>query len=123
MLEELGLEYELKTYKREQMLAPAEMKEIHPIGKSPILSIEAEGVSNPLILAESAVMVEYLIDHFGPQLAPQQRYQQGKDGQVGGETEEWLRYRYYMHYTEGSLMTLMVVAILVGSKFLGPYIV
>ena len=117
MLEELGLDYELKIYKREKMLAPAELKDVHPLGKSPVISIEADGLSKPLVLAESGLMVEYIIDHFGRQLAPQQRYQEGKDGRIGGETEEWLRYRYYMHYTEGSLMTLMVVAILVKGEF------
>ena len=98
------------------MLAPAELKEIHALGKSPVISIEAEGMSKPLILAESGLIIEYLIDHFKPELAPP-RYVEGKEGQIGGESEEWLRYRYFMHYTEGSLMILMVVAILVGCMY------
>lgn len=101
------------------MLAPAELKEIHPLGKSPVVSIEAEGMSKPLILAESGLITEYLIDHFKPELAPP-RYVEGKESQIGGESEEWLRYRYYMHYTEGSLMILMVVALLVRSMYC-PY--
>ena len=109
------MQYELKTYKREKMLAPAELKEVHPLGKSPIISIETEEMPKPLILAESGPIVEYLTDHFNPGLTPT-RYQAGKEGQIGGETEEWLRYRYLMHYVEGSLMILMVVAIIARSQ-------
>lgn len=97
------------------MLAPKELKDVHPLGKFPIISIEAEGMSEPLVLAESGVIVEYLVDHFGPQLAPK-RYMEGKEGQIGGESEAWLRYRYYMHYTEGSIMLYVVVGILVKRK-------
>ncbi|KAL9114200.1 MAG: hypothetical protein Q9187_007505, partial [Circinaria calcarea] len=113
LLEELNVEYELKTYKRVKMQAPAELKDIHPLGKSPVISIEAEGMSKPMVIAESGLITEYLIDHFKPELAPE-RYADGKEGQIGGESEEWLRYRYYMHYTEGSLMALMLVALLVA---------
>lgn len=108
-------DYELKTYKRQSMLAPPEFKEIHPLGKAPLISIEAEGLSKPLVLAESGPIVEYLCDHFGPWLVPK-RYQDGKDGQIGGETESWLRYQYYMHYAEGSLMPILLVALLVNSR-------
>ena len=97
------------------MLAPKVLEEVHPLGKSPIISIEAEGMSKPLVLAESGLIVEYLVDHFGPWLAPK-RYVQGKEGHVGAESEEWLRYRYYMHYVEGSLMPYMVVGLLAESK-------
>ena len=117
------MQYELKTYKRENMLAPAELKDVHPLGKSPIISIETEDMPKPLILAESGPIVEYLIDHFNPGLIPT-RYQAGKEGQIGMETEEWLRYRYFMHYAEGSLMTPMVLAIIFGGKkrrdYVGP---
>ena len=115
LLEESKLQYELKTYKRQNLLAPAELKDIHPLGKAPIVSIETEGMPKPLILAESGPIVEYLTDHFNPGLIPT-RYPVGKEGQIGMETEEWLRYRYLMHYTEGSLMTLMLVKLLMGSK-------
>ena len=97
------------------MLAPAEFKEIHPLGKAPIITIETEGMSKPLALAESGLMVEYLVDHFGPWLAPK-RYKEGKEGQIGGETEEWMRYKYFLHYAEGSLMTPLIVAVLVGGE-------
>ena len=109
------MEYELKTYKRKNMLAPPELKHIHPLGKSPIISVQAEGMSEPLILAESGSIIEYIIDHFGPQLTPK-RYEEGKEGLVGGETEEWIRYRYFMHYGEGSLMPYLVVWLVMNSK-------
>ena len=87
------MDYELKTYKRSKdMLAPKELKDVHPLGKSPVVSIDVEGMSKPIILAESGLIVEYLIDHFGPRLAPK-RYLEGKENRVGGETEEWFRYR------------------------------
>ena len=93
------------------MLAPPELKKVHPLGKSPLVSVQAEGATEPLVLAESVLITEYLIDHFGPWLAPT-RYQKGKEGQVQGETEEWLRYRYFMHYAEGTLMPYLVVALI-----------
>ncbi|CAF9907682.1 MAG: hypothetical protein ALECFALPRED_003751 [Alectoria fallacina] len=107
LLTELDVPYDLQTYKRQSMLAPPELKEIHPLGKSPLVTIstpsDAAAAAVPLVLAESSFIVEYLIDHFGPRFAPA-RYESGKEGQVGGETEAWVRYRYYMHYAEGSLM-------------------
>ena len=111
LMEELNLEYELKTYKRQNMLAPDELKEVHPLGKAPLISLESEASEKPIILAESGAIFEYLIDHFGPHLGPT-RYEDGKDGQVGGETESWLRYRFYMHFAEGSLMPLLVTMLL-----------
>ncbi|KAI4221724.1 MAG: hypothetical protein L6R36_006692 [Xanthoria steineri] len=111
LLEELKIDYELKTYKRVNMVAPPELQEIHPLGKSPLLSVQAEGAPEPLVLAESGLIAEYLIEHFGPSLAPNQ-YQNGKEGQVQGETEEWLRYRYFMHYAEGTLMPFLVIALI-----------
>lgn len=115
LLEELKVDYELKAYKRKGVLAPPELKEIHPLGKSPLLTVEAEGASEPLVLAESANIVEYLVDHYGSRLVPK-RYLEGKDGQIGGETEQWLRYRYYMHYAEGTLMPYLIVKLLLNSR-------
>ena len=69
------------------------------------------------MIAESAVIAEYLLDHFGNgiKLLPK-RYKNGQEGRIGGETEEWLRFRYFMHYAEGSLMTLMMIALIAHSK-------
>jgi hypothetical protein len=93
LLEELKLDYELKVYKRgTDWLAPKELKEIHPLGKSPVIGVQAPGAEKPVIIAESGAIVEYLCEHFGRSLIPQ-RYPEGKDGVIGAETEEWLRYR------------------------------
>ena len=115
LLTELDVPYDLQTYKRQSMLAPPELKEIHPLGKSPLVTISTPSAA-PLVLAESSFIVEYLIDHFGPRFAPA-RYESGKEGQVGGETEAWVRYRYYMHYAEGSLMPYLLVGLLLSSAF------
>lgn len=118
-MEELKLKYELKIYKRRpDKLAPVELKEVHPLGKSPVVTIEAPGAATPLVLAESGAIVEYLVEHFGssrPGLVPQ-RYVPGREGTVGGETEEWMRYRYFMHYTEGSLMPFLVMTLINDCK-------
>ena len=115
LLEELKLDYELKTYKRQNKLAPPELKEVHPLGKAPIITVESDSTPTPLVFAESGLIIEYLIDHFGSWLAPK-RYQVGKDGQVGGETEEWIRYRYFMHYAEGSLMPYLVITLILSRE-------
>ncbi|KAL8965845.1 MAG: hypothetical protein Q9183_003660 [Haloplaca sp. 2 TL-2023] len=111
------------TYKRQNMQAPPELKKIHPLGKAPLISVQAEGASEPLVLAESGLIIEYLIDHFGPTLSPK-RWQDGKEDQVQGETEEWLRYRYLMHYAEGTLMPLLVTALLLNTiKAKSPFFI
>jgi glutathione S-transferase len=116
LLEELKVDYELQIFKRgKDMLAPKELKEIHPLGKSPVLSVQAPNEPKPRVIAESAFIVEYLLDHYGQNLIPQ-RYPTGKEGEVGEEKEEWMRYRYYMHYAEGSIMPLMVFALILDRK-------
>ncbi|RHZ53261.1 glutathione S-transferase [Aspergillus thermomutatus] len=116
LLEELNLTYELKTFKRgRDMLAPKELKDVHPLGKSPLLSIETPSSPKPLVLAESGLIMEYLCDHFGGDKLVPRRYVAGKEDQPGGETEEWMRYRYYMHYTEGSFMPFLVMQLVMDS--------
>ena len=120
LLEELQIPYELKTYKRgKDKLAPPELKQIHPLGKSPVITVEVPGRQEPLVLAESAAMSEWLCDYYGKHLVPR-RYPEGKDGQVGCETEQWIRYRYYMHYAEGSLFPLMLFSLLVNGIKTAP---
>jgi glutathione S-transferase len=115
LLEELKVPYELEIFHRnkETHLAPPELKKIHGLGKSPVLAITAPGSSEPLIIAESAFIIEYLLDHFsnGSSLLPK-RYKEGQEGKLGGETQEWLRFRYFMHYAEGSLMTFMLLSLI-----------
>lgn len=89
LLEELGLEYDIKRYQRDAvtMLAPPELRQVHPLGKSPVLT------DGELLLAESGAIVETAIEQYGNgRLAPA----------VG--TPERLRYRYWLHYAEGSAM-------------------
>lgn len=119
LFEELGVPYELKIYRRtKEGLAAPELKQVHPLGKSPVVTIESPGSSTPTILAESAAICEYFCDHYGKgsSLVPI-RYRDGKDGQLCGETESWLRYRMLMHYAEGSLMPLMLLSLVVGSEY------
>ncbi len=99
------------TYKRIDSLAPPELKQVHPLGKSPVIRIEMPGLSKPIIIAESGPIAEYLVDHFAPHLAPQQ-WQTGKENQLGGETESWMRYKYFLHYAEGTLMPFFVMTVM-----------
>lgn len=111
--EELGISYELKTYKRTaESLAPPELKSVYPLGKSPVVEIFLPDSATPIVLAESAAIVEYFSDYYGSWLVPT-RYREGKDGLIGGETESWIRYRMLMHYAEGSLMPLMLMSLMV----------
>ena len=89
LLEELGLQYEVRRYERDPatMLAPPELRAVHPLGKSPVI---ADGDK---VLAESGAILEYLVEAHGHvQLVPPPG------------TPERLRYRYWMHYAEGSAM-------------------
>ena len=114
LLEELNVPYELIIFHRDKQtrLAPPELKEVHALGKSPVITVTPAGSTTPVVIAESAFIIEYLIQHFGAgtNLAPKQ-WKEGQEGKVGGETEEYLRFRYFMHYAEGSLMTLMLLSI------------
>lgn len=97
------------------MLAPPELKKVHPLGKSPVVTLTTPNRSEPIVLAESALIFEYLAEYFAPHLIPK-KFHDGKEGKVGAETESWLRYRYLMHYAEGSLMPLLVNSLLFSSK-------
>lgn len=96
LLEELGVEYEVKTYKRtSEYRAPASLKAIHPLGKSPV--IEDKG----RVVAESGAIMEYLMDTYG-----------GESLRPTTGTDERLRYCYWMHYAEGSAMPLLVMKLI-----------
>ncbi|GAB1321057.1 bifunctional glutathione transferase/peroxidase [Madurella fahalii] len=122
LLEELGLEYEVEVFRRDRdMFAPPELQKIHPLGKSPILRlILSDSTTTPsketqLILTESGFIAQYLCEHFARDrpLLPK-RYREGQEGKVGGETEEWMRYQYFLHYAEGSLMPPMLVELILS---------
>jgi glutathione S-transferase len=93
LLEELELPYHVLRYERDKrtMLAPPELKRIHPLGKSPV--IEDEGVT----VAETGAIVEYLVAKAN-----------GRFGAPSGP-EEALLYRHFLHYAEGSLMPPLLV--------------
>ncbi|KAK6525013.1 hypothetical protein TWF281_011903 [Arthrobotrys megalospora] len=96
LLEELGLEYEVKAYKRRgDQQAPEALKEFHPLGKAPVLIIDGQ------TLAESGFIVEYLIDRFGPKFKPAQ-----------DDTKNYLQYKHLLHYAEGSLQPYMLLALM-----------
>ncbi|KAK9775694.1 putative Glutathione S-transferase 1 [Seiridium cardinale] len=117
LLEELKIDYELELIHRnkETMLAPPKLKEIHPLGKSPVISITPPGSEKPIVIAETGFIAQYLSEHFGQNstLVPK-RWKDGQEGKVGGETEEWMRWMYLLHYTEGSLMSILMMALILG---------
>lgn len=105
LLEELGVEYEVKLYRRDRktMLAPPELRAVHPLGKSPVLT------DGPLTLAESGAILEYLVDRYGG----------GAFAPTPG-TPEALRYRYWMHYAEGSAMPPLLLKLVFDRVESGP---
>ena len=94
LLEELDLPYEVRRYERDKqtMLAPRELRTIHPLGKSPVIT------DNGRTIAETGAIVEYILERHGNQrLIPP------------AGTDERLRYTYWLHYAEGSAMTPLLL--------------
>ncbi|KAK3943010.1 hypothetical protein QBC46DRAFT_378711 [Diplogelasinospora grovesii] len=123
LLEELQIPYELDRYHRlPNKLAPPELEKLHPLGKAPVVSVKAPGASEPMVLAESPFIAQYLSEHFTShkKLLPD-RWKPGQEGKVGGETEEWMRCQYLLYYVEGSFMMRLVLN-LVLSALKGPNI-
>ncbi|RCI10705.1 hypothetical protein L249_5324, partial [Ophiocordyceps polyrhachis-furcata BCC 54312] len=111
LLEELGAPYEAVVFRRDkQMKAPSKLRELHPLGKSPLLRITPSGGGEAIVLAESGFMTQYLCDHLpgGGRLMPT-KWKPGREGTVGGETKGWMRCQYLLHYVEGSLMPMLVL--------------
>jgi glutathione S-transferase len=98
LAEELGIAYRLAWHQREANgAAPAALRELHSLGKAPV--IEDDG----LVLAESGAIVEYIVQrHGGGRLA------------VKAAAAEYPGYLYWMHFAEGSLMTLMLIALVLS---------
>ena len=89
-LEELGLDYELRLYDRNEVRrAPPELREVHPLGKSPVIE------DNGMIIAESGVITTYLIDTYDSDL---------KFAPARENREEYFRYLQWLHYAEGMIM-------------------
>jgi glutathione S-transferase len=94
LLEELGQPYEVRRYERnkETMLAPMELRTIHPLGKSPVIT------DNGRTIAETGAIVEYILERHG----------NGRLIPPAG-SDERLRYTYWLHYAEGSAMTPLLL--------------
>ena len=94
LLEELGLAYEIRHYQRDPktMLAPPELRAVHPLGKSPVITEDG------LTVAESGAIIEYLIERHG----------QGRLAPAAG-TPGRLRYTYWLHFAEGSAMSPLLM--------------
>jgi len=97
LLEELGLAYEVKRYQRDAgtMLAPPELRAIHPLGKSPVVD---DGEAR---LAETGAIVEYLLETQG-----------GSALRPARGTAEGRRFTYWLHYAEGSAMTPLLLRLI-----------
>lgn len=93
LLEELGLEYELVRYERdENFRAPPSLDKAHPLGRAPVVEVDG------LVLAESGAILEYFAD---------------REGRLRPTTPEGLRdYRFFLHYAEGSAMPPLLVQLL-----------
>ncbi len=94
LLEELGQRYEVRRYARDRktLLAPPELMQVHPLGKSPVVT------DGDATLAESGAIVEYLVDTYG----------RGRLRPPEG-TPERRRYTYWLHFAEGSAMPPLVM--------------
>ena len=104
LLEELGIEYDIKYYERdaETMLAPKSLRQIHPLGKSAVIT-DAD-----LTIAESGALIEYVVNRYGNgRLIP------------APDTKERLRYTYWLHYAEGSAMPPLLLQLILERFGLG----
>ncbi|MBK3439217.1 glutathione S-transferase family protein [Pseudomonas sp. MF7448] len=88
LLEEIGQPYELIKYQRDEKthLAPASLKAMHPLGKSPVIELDGK------VIAESGAMMEILIKRFAPRLAPDE------------DSAEYIDYLTWIHFSESSAM-------------------
>lgn len=108
LLEELGLPYEIVKYERDPKtnLAPPELQKIHPLGKSPVIT------DGPTTVAESAVILEYIVETYGNgRLVPP------------ASSADYRRYRYWMHYAEGSLMPFLLLRLITSKIKRAPALV
>lgn len=100
LLEELSIPYSIVRYERDRktMLAPPELKSVHPLGKSPVIVDDEAGVT----VAETGAIVEYLVDKAS-----------GSFGKPA-DREQALRYRFWLHYAEGSMMPPLLLKLVLS---------
>ncbi|MCA6063310.1 glutathione S-transferase family protein [Thalassolituus marinus] len=105
LLEELGVDYQIKHYERDTKtsLAPASLKAIHPLGKSPVIT------DGDQVIAESGLIIEYLL----------QKYD-NKGFMPAKDSAEYWQYLYWLHYAEGSLMPLLVMSLVFNKVKTAP---
>ena len=103
LLEELGLEYELKIYVRnpETRRAPPELKQAHPLGKSPVIE------DGDLKLTESGAITSYLIDTYDTE---------GKFAPPLSDTKARAIYGQWLHYSEGSAFAPLLLKLLLMAE-------
>ena len=97
LLEELGVAYRIERYRRDPqtLLAPPELRAVHPLGKSPVIS------DGDTTIAESGAIIEYLIQRYGNgRLIPP------------ADSPQRLRYTYWLHYAEGSAMPPLLLSLI-----------
>ncbi|MQP64345.1 glutathione S-transferase [Niveispirillum sp. SYP-B3756] len=99
LLEEVGLDYEVVRHKRDAktMRAPLALRNLHPLGKLPIVEMDGQ------VLAETGLIIEYILAAYAPHLAP-----------AATDAQAHWRYRYWMHYAEGSLMPQLLLKLIAG---------
>ncbi|GAB2803874.1 glutathione S-transferase [Halomonas shantousis] len=95
LLEELGLDYRIVHYRRDPktLLAPPELKKVHPLGKSPVIT------DGDITVAESGAIIDYLID----------TYDTRRELIPTVDSADYRRYRFWLHYAEGSAMPPLVM--------------
>lgn len=106
LLEELGLPYRIEHYQRNRTtnLAPPELLQVHPLGKSPVIT------DGDATVAETGAVVEYLVDRAGGLLRP------------APGTPEHRRYTYWLHFAEGSAMPPLLMTLILGRiRKSGPF--
>jgi glutathione S-transferase len=98
LMEELGLDYTLERYQREPSgAAPDALKAVHPLGKAPVVR------DGDMVLAESGAIVDYIVHRYG-----------GSRLAVHPSEPAYARYLYWLHFAEGSLMSLLLIALVLS---------
>ena len=99
LLEELELPYEIQYYERDPVtrLAPPALRAVHPLGKSPVL------VDDGVTIAETGAIVDFLVEKSGGRLRPE------------AGTPDRLRWTYWMHFAEGSLMPQLLLDLVLST--------
>jgi len=98
LLEEVGEAYEVRRYERDRktMRAPAALRAVHPLGRSPVVEVDGHR------LIETGAIMEYLVARAG-----------GRFG-APADAEGAIRWRQFLHYAEGSMMPPLLALLVVG---------